>query len=1741
MKHTFVHGLVVPLCGALIASATQTHAIEGGRVIEQARDHRVWELTKEIPTGLGRAHVEKTHIVELAGGMNRWDAAAKVWTPASDTVELFQDGAIARNLSFSVIFAPSLADAGSLDILLPDGEQRLRGHPIGIVYSEGGQSVLVAEVQPCAAEVVGGNNIVYRNACSDYLIDIEYQVRKDSVSQWLFVHERLPHPSTFNMSEAAHVEVLTEWVLLPQHNKRATVIERATPNQRALVHEQISLGGGMDFATSKAFALNAPESTTQTVFTTLENFADGRICLVESVPYHRVAAELAKLPEPQAAIRKRRDAVVKASVLPLRGQASTKLRPIQMARAAPARSPAFIWDWTTVLTTNLYRWTNGGTFYISGPVTVNTNIFEPCVIKFAPTNGAKLTIIGPVTCLTTNFSPLVLTHRDDHSVGEAIGANPLSGYAAATALFLDNLTSGQIYELNNLRISHADTAIRFNYGSGHKLRNVQIVNCNYAVSGYESAFSVLNGLFSRINTSAVVAGSMAGTTGTLQNVTVRECKTLIATYACANVTNSLLIAVTNTGVNLGGTFYGAYNGTNSSPSAALQTVGGGAHYLLASGPYRDAGTTNIDATLLAELRRKTTQPPIVFSNVAISLPTTFTPQAERDKNAIDLGFHYDPLDVVFGGVDANTNLTFAPGTVAGWFRKSSGFTHAGHGIHMADRQIVTFDGRADAPAYWVRCNTVQEGATGLWDGGYGTGGITGWASTIANSPEIRARFTRFSMLAGDGNHLRDDNGYLILRARDCEFWRGGAGGYLLSIYATNCLMDAVGVVQAYGATGNEFHFRNCTFKGGYWIMSRASATMPASVYDCAFDGINIVNDAWGNTDYNYNAYMTGATNLWPTGSTNLFASTFGWQTGDLGRFYLPTNSTLLNSGSTNAAARALYHFTCTTNNVKEATSVVDMGYHYVATSGGLPLDTDVDGIADYLEDHNGDGITDGLEDSFANPVLIIASPLNYTKGSTAKRLDPNAIVYDIDTPNFGGGQLTVTTVVSANPDDRLNIRDEGTGAGQIGVNTNTSTVTYGGVSIGTFSGGIGVNPLVITFNTSASNPAVQALVRNLTFHNVSSSPTTSSRLLNFALTDGTGGANSATFQTVNVICPQAIDAMLVIDISNSLSPTNFVKAKQAASNFVSQLSSNDLVGLVSFAGYAYLNSALTNDGPAVQDMITSLTNASGTTFHYALDLARTNLMGTASNVLPLVILLSDGRLGTTNASGDPGETEVNRALALQAAAAVQDAGIRMISIAYGTNSGVNNGTNLMRVFASTPSDYYYSPTASQIESNYNAVAQGLCRGTNLPPAISILNPANNAELAGPATFEIRTDAKDLDGEVKQVQFFNGTNSLGIVTNLPFHLTWSNVAGGSYTLKAVATDSDNLSAESQVEVKVSVCSQLVTNTLALNPTSVVGGLTSIGTVTLTSAADKGGQAVTLWANRPEVFVPGSVLVPEGSNTCSFVIHTKAAENDVTAAVSAMTSGGISQANLTVLSTGFKSTDSSGQCGPMDVAVVFDISDSMKPEFQTVSNALTAILDSVEFASGGDYRLALVSFNRDVYVNEQFAMTNRVAFSNAFSLLQLTGSEEASDEALNTVINNLSPSESRTNQIGNFTTAFRLNAQKVIILITDEPPYGFGEFYGQFDVGIDDVNAHQRAVEAYMKDIRICALISSDGIGYNPLAVAVARDYAQTTGGTLVFCNEYDLSTNTETQDIHLKFEQVISQCGGGAGKNGVCPR
>ncbi|MCF6402916.1 glycosyl hydrolase family 18 protein [Chitinophaga filiformis] len=76
---------------------------------------------------------------------------------------------------------------------------------------------------------------------------------------------------------------------------------------------------------------------------------------------------------------------------------------------------------------------------------------------------------------------------------------------------------------------------------------------------------------------------------------------------------------------------------------------------------------------------------------------------------------------------------------------------------------------------------------------------------------------------------------------------------------------------------------------------------------------------------------------------------------------------------------------------------------------------------------------------------------------------------------------------------------------------------------------------------------------------------------------------------------------------------------------------------------------------------------------------------------------------------------------------------------------------------------------------------------NTSPVVSITSPAGGASFTAPASVTITAAASDADGSIAKVAFYNGSTKLGEASGAPYTYTWTNVAGGSYTLTAIATD------------------------------------------------------------------------------------------------------------------------------------------------------------------------------------------------------------------------------------------------------------------------------------------------------------------------------------------------------------------
>src|SRR5581483_10071862 len=149
-------------------------------------------------------------------------------------------------------------------------------------------------------------------------------------------------------------------------------------------------------------------------------------------------------------------------------------------------------------------------------------------------------------------------------------------------------------------------------------------------------------------------------------------------------------------------------------------------------------------------------------------------------------------------------------------------------------------------------------------------------------------------------------------------------------------------------------------------------------------------------------------------------------------------------------------------------------------------------------------------------------------------VDDQATVADVDSPSFDGGMLMVEIAQNATASDRLNIRNQGTGNGQIGRSGNT--ISFSGTPIGTYTGEVsGSTPLIVTFNANANATAVQALVRNLAFRLADAEPNTSTRTLRFVVSDGDGGTSAPATKTLRV-APLADVGLALADVPASLEP-----------------------------------------------------------------------------------------------------------------------------------------------------------------------------------------------------------------------------------------------------------------------------------------------------------------------------------------------------------------------------------------------------------------------------------------------------------------------------------------------------------------------------------------------------------------------------------------------------------------------------
>ena len=714
--------------------------------------------------------------------------------------------------------------------------------------------------------------------------------------------------------------------------------------------------GAMNMVPGRAFALGANAASAKARVSKHWVQVQGRQLLLEEVPVNAILDGLAALPltAMNSGSNKHAHMASKELKLPPKRLAQTTSKTMLIAKAdLPAQG--FVMDYqTTIGNLTNYTFKADTTYYVTGNAFLygTTTIEGNTVVKYA-VPGPVIEISGAVNCQTAPYRPALFTSVNDNSAGEALGSGTPAIDHSVNCYYLYFYNISQI-NLQHLRMCYSYCPLTIDTGSLN-LSDVQFIHNDYPMYlVYVPHANVFNALMEDVE---VVAFEGFSAAINVKHLTLDQCVQLGENDYSTTLalTNSLIVGTASMGDIPYATNYVARLSTNSN---VFQTVGGGHYYLAANSIYRNIGTTNIESSVLADIGTKTTYPPVSYTNVTFTLAANFSPQAQRDTDTPDLGYHYDPMDYVFGGCIANSNFTFTAGTAVGWFRTSSGWSYAGYGIDMKSNVVVQFTGTVTAPTYWVRLNTVQEQD---YTAGYGQAGIE--SQTATGIPIVSGNFLRCSALAGElRSYFSDDFGYIHAIMVNSEFWGGSLDGYGDILYYTNCLMQRVDMELWNGNTTGNLTLRNCTFFGGTFSMQRTSGgALPVSVRDCAFDCTNILTgDSYGSnssvSDYDYNAY-TNSTDPFSIGGTHdvHVSGSFNWQSSWFGNYYQATNSVLTNKGDVFAGQIGLYHFTTQTNQMPETNSIVDIGYHYVATDAyGNPLATLWYGIPDYLADTNGE-------------------------------------------------------------------------------------------------------------------------------------------------------------------------------------------------------------------------------------------------------------------------------------------------------------------------------------------------------------------------------------------------------------------------------------------------------------------------------------------------------------------------------------------------------------------------------------------------------------------------------------------------------------------------------------------------------------------------------------------------------------------------------------------------------------------
>lgn len=984
------------------------------RVPKEMSDHELQTLRAEELAAIEEEGGLYSTYTELAGGMHYWEESVQEWREADPALSLYPEGAVADKVQQKVIFARNVNVEGSIDLMSAEGV-RLRSTPLALILFDSltGDQVTLGLLKDSEAELVGENQIIYPDVFDNIEADLVYTVRPEGIEQDLVIREGVDLAALRELtglplhSLTTRLELMTEFFDPPQPVVETDILrtvkepdlrrQMAEPDfvDEELLFGDIRIERGRTFWADEFPGLRPPGNPADAPVGKRWLEEGDRRILLESVEWESIEPQLRQLPPAQRLEARTKQGTkvrqVADGALPIifrhfperqLAMRDSSPRIGKLARAEGTGRPGLVLDYSTIntgSTGNDYTFKGNETYFVKGIFSIyaDATIEGGTVIKYdAYNNGSayypRLYVYGNVTCKTDLYNPAIFTAKDDDTCGQTItGSSGSPGTNHYGHIQFSVMDQSGTNVLENLIMKNMRTGLNFRSSTNIFVRHCRFINCQWAVNANSSRAWVQNCLFDNVHRDtqqaayAAIALYAYGTNSPgiyAENITVNNTECLNATSGGYDLSNSLLVDIDT--INTFTNRYAADNPELSSANGVFQSAGAGDFYLVEGSPYRNAGVASIDYEMEKDFRHMTTQKPeIIVSDTILTSNAEWTQVVDRDHGWPDIGFHYPAVDFAISTftIDDNVDLTVASGTAIMFYGPQGFRLDPGATLFMKgtteDRVIFCdYTMVQEQPEHWGTSSTTHYGIRGY--GGSSTRQLDLRFVDFYDSYESSRYHVYTQSLSVDRIHDMD--------LMDCRFFGsrikfGGSSAddldFKNNLFA-RCYLTFQGSISMQ-ADNNLFYHCN----------SYISSSGTAYFWDNAFDTFHY--------DYYYgNSYFYGGNNYYlnstgyrlsPNHSSDVVvtSTTPGYASGPFGEFYQDQSMngyTDGTAGSTTVSNKGLSHYTARWDYAKD-TGTVDIGLHYVASDGnGEAIDTDGDGIPDYIEDADGDGTHDtGIE------------------------------------------------------------------------------------------------------------------------------------------------------------------------------------------------------------------------------------------------------------------------------------------------------------------------------------------------------------------------------------------------------------------------------------------------------------------------------------------------------------------------------------------------------------------------------------------------------------------------------------------------------------------------------------------------------------------------------------------------------------------------------------------------------------